>query len=384
MLCSQDCSFYDRSEPHFIAWEHNMERPIFKPIGTPVTELDTPALVVDLDQLEHNLNTVHAFFQQQTARLRPLVSTHGCPPLAHKQLAAGGTVGGIATTTLSQAEIFVAHGFSDILIANMFATPAKCRRLGALASQATLTVTVDHPSHVQLLSEMAASQQVPLQILIELDTGANRCGIAPGPAVQELAQAVTQAPQLTFIGLMTTAASSESSLAQPLQPLLDARRDLSQAGFEIPVVSVRSDGRYEEIAALDGITEICTGTYALMDAQNRQPLSPLQPAARVLTTVTSCPEPGLGIADTGQKAMGMDLGLPTVDDLPGVKVIGLNAEHCHLQLGGETADPLKLGDKLWLTPWDMSTCANLYDTFYAARQGKLALAWPIAARGHYR
>lgn len=121
-----------------------------------------------------------------------------------------------------------------------------------------------------------------------------------------------------------------------------------------------------------------------MDGAHRQLLSSLRPAARVLTTMTSRPEPGLGIADTGQKAMGMDLGLPTVDEIPGVDVIGLNAEHCRLRLGDETAEQLKLGDKLWLTPWDISTCANLYDTLHVAHEGKLMLTWPIAARGHYR
>ena len=111
----------------------NMERPIFKPLGTPVEELDTPALVVDSDLLEQNLSTVHTFFQRSDAKLRPLVSAHCCPALAHKQLAAGGTGGGIAVTTLGQAEVFVTHGFHDVLIANVFITPAKLRRLCALA-----------------------------------------------------------------------------------------------------------------------------------------------------------------------------------------------------------------------------------------------------------
>jgi diaminopimelate decarboxylase len=94
--------------------EPDMERPLFKPVGTPVLRLDTPALVVDVAVLEHNIDTVHAVFRQQPARLRPHVSAHRCPVIAHAQLAAGGTVGGIGVTTLGEAEVFNAHGFRDI------------------------------------------------------------------------------------------------------------------------------------------------------------------------------------------------------------------------------------------------------------------------------
>ncbi|MDH3604042.1 MAG: alanine racemase [Candidatus Tectomicrobia bacterium] len=355
-----------------------MERPIFKPLGTPVEELDTPALVVDSDLLDQNLSTVHTFFQQSDARLRPLVSAHGCPALAHKQLAAGGTVGGIAVTTLGQAEVFVTHGFSDVLIANVLITPAKLRRLCALSRQATLTVAIDHPSHVSLLAEAAASQQTSLQVVIDVDTGANRCGIAPGAPALELAQAVDQAPHLTLLGLMTTATSAA------LQPLLDTRGELERAGLQMHTVSVGSSVTYEDIAELEGVTEVCTGTYALMDARHRQALPNLHSAARVLTTVTSRPEPDTAITDSGQKAVGVDLGLPTADDLPHAEVVGLSAEHCRLRLDEQTASRLNPGDKVWLTPWDMDTCVNLYDNLYVARQGKLDLVWPVAARGRYR
>lgn len=355
-----------------------MERPIFKPLGTPVKDLDTPALVVDSDLLDQNLSTVHTFFQQSDVKLRPLVSVHCCPALAHKQLAAGGTVGGIAVTTLGQAEVFVTHGFRDVLIANVLITPAKLRRLCALARQATLTVAIDHPSHISWLAEAAASQQAPLQVVIDVDTGANRCGIAPGTSAVKLAQAVDQAPPLKLMGLMTTATSAA------LQPLLETRSELERAGLPVHTVSVVGSATYADLAGLDGVTEVCTGTYALMDARHHQVLPDLHSAARVLTTVTSRPQPDTAITDSGQKAVGIDLSLPTLDDFPQAEVVGLSAEHCRLRLDEQTASALNPGDKIWLTPWDMGTCVNLYDNLYVARQGKLDFVWPVAARGRYR
>ncbi|PON14759.1 hypothetical protein C2W62_27365 [Candidatus Entotheonella serta] len=140
-----------------------MERPIFKPFGTPADELDTPALVVELDALEHNLSVVHSFFQNMPAKLRPLVSLHGCPTLAHQQLAAGGTVDGVAVMTLGQAEVFAAYGCRDITVFNTVVTPAKLRRLCALARQAEMTVLADHATQLQRMAEAAQDQGIALR-----------------------------------------------------------------------------------------------------------------------------------------------------------------------------------------------------------------------------
>ena len=117
-----------------------MERPIFKPVGTPVAQLDTPALVVDLPILERNIDTLHAFFRERDAKVRPHVESHRCPAIAHKQLAAGGTVDGICVGTVGQAEVFIEHGFTDILVAGEIVTPQKISRLCALARHARMTV----------------------------------------------------------------------------------------------------------------------------------------------------------------------------------------------------------------------------------------------------
>jgi D-serine deaminase-like pyridoxal phosphate-dependent protein len=369
-----------------------MERPIFKPAGTPVLDLDTPALVVDLPTLEHNLATLHTFFRQRQVKVRPLVSTHLCPALAHQQLAAGGTVGGIGVTTLGQAEVFATHGCSDILVTNRIITPAKISRLCALAHQARITVAVDNPGNVATLSAAAAQRGVTLQVAVDIQTSASPCGVEPGQTALDLVRAVLQAPHLDFVGLMANEepiftrdrAELLAVLRQRLQPLLDTRGMLEQAGIDVRMVSVGGTTTYDMAATLEGVTEVRAGTYALMDARYGQYLSTLRPAARVLTTVTSRPEPGTAITDAGQKAVSIDLGLPTVADVPGAAAAGLSAEHCRLHLDGEAESKVELGQKIWLIPWDISTCVNLYDSLYAVRHGVLERVWPVAARGHYR
>lgn len=370
-----------------------MERPIFKLIGTPVVDLDTPALVIDLDQLEHNLTTVHTFFQGCATKLRPVVSAHSCPALAHRQIAVGGTVGGVAVTTLGEAEVFVAHGINDIVVLTPVVTRAKLQRLCALARQASITVAVDHATHIQRLSDAAAANDVAaIPVAVAVGTGAQGCGVTPGPMVLDLIRAIEGAAHLNFVGLTATAASIDAShqenmappASQTLQPLVDAYVQLTRSGIEAKMVSVGGVAAYESAAAVDGVTEVRLGSYALMDARHAPYYAHLQPAAHVLTTVTSRPEPGTAITDAGQKAVGIDLGLPVVTDRPDLSAVGLSAEHCRLRVADDRHAAIDLGDRLWLTPWDVGTCTNLYDAAYGARHGRLEVVWPLSARGQYR
>jgi D-serine deaminase-like pyridoxal phosphate-dependent protein len=148
-------------------------------------------------------------------------------------------------------------------------------------------------------------------------------------------------------------------------------------------VSIGGTTAYETVAALAGVTEVRAGAYALMDARHATRLPSLRPAARVLTTVSSRPEPDTAITDCGQKAIGIDRGLPLVADIPGAVTAGLSAEHARLRLDSERACQLTVGDKIWLVPWDISTCVNVYDFMHAVRSGTLEAVWSVAARGQY-
>ena len=179
-----------------------MERPTFKPVGMPVEELDTPALVVDLDALEQNIETLHSFFRDSNAKVRPHVAAHMCPAIAHKQLAAGGTVGGISVTTVGQAEVFARQEFDDIFVANEVVTKQKMARLCALAHHVKITVGCLRQAVLDL-SEAAHQSGVTVNVLVDGHTRLNRGGVDPGQPAVDLAGTVHNAPSLNFAGLTT-------------------------------------------------------------------------------------------------------------------------------------------------------------------------------------
>ena len=369
-----------------------MERPVFKPVGTPVEELDTPALVVDLDALEYNIEVLHGFFREADANVRPHVEAHRCPAIAHKQMAAGGTAGGISVTTVGEAEVFAQSGFADILIASEIVTSAKINRLCALAKQVGVTVAVDNPRNVADLSDAAQRASVTLRAVVDIHTGGDLCGVEPGQPAVDLARAVSGAAGLRFAGLMTyegkilaeEADSAAEESRKWVQQVLDTREMVEKAGMPVEVVSAGGTHNYEMVGAMAGVTEVPAGSYPLMDYPYCQYRSGFTPAARVMSTVTSVPDRTTAITDSGQKAMGIDLGLPVVEDVPGVKLARMSAEHGILDLTDEGQKSVDLGDKIWLTPWDIANCVNVYDYIQASRNGKLEAVWSVAARGHYR
>jgi len=358
-----------------------MERPLFKPEGTPVEALDTPALIVDLAALERNIETVHRVFRDGDRRLRPEVEVHRCPAIAQMQLAAGGTVGGVCVTTLGQAEVFCANGISDVLLAGLVVTPSKLARLFALARRATVTVAVDDEANVRQLSEAALASSAGVSVVVAVAARPERIGVEPGPVAVALARAVADAEGLDFAGLMS---HDPDATDGEVQRVLDTREMVERAGMEVRVLSVSGASDYDVATTMDGVTEVAAGSYALMDHNHRARHPELEPAARVMTTVTSVPAKGLAITDGGHKSIGGDLGPPFVENVPGGRARGLSAEHFSIDLDSSSTTPPRVGDKVWLTPGDMGTCVNLHDYIHGVRDGRLEVVWEIAARGAYR
>lgn len=368
-----------------------MERPILKPVGTPVAELDTPALVVDMDIMEANIERVHARFRDSAAKIRPYVEAHRCPAIAHKQLAAGGAVG-IGVASVGEGEVFAQNGFRDILIANPIASPPKISRLCALANMAKVTIAADNAANIRRLSDAAVSSGVALNVAVDINTGQPRGGVSPGQPALELARAIVQADALTFAGLMcvdvpdfTAAADTLAADARNrIQQTLNTRQLLERHGIAVESVIVGGDSCLEQAADADGVTEALAGAYALMDQAHAALLPQLQPAAAVMASVTSLPEPGTAILDTGRKAMGEDFGFPALADFPNLQVASMSAEHGKLQWTDDAQVSLALGDKIRLIPLEIGGCVNVYDYIHAARDGKLEAVLDITARGKYR
>ncbi len=361
-----------------------MERPVFKPVGTPVEELDTPALVVDLDALNHNLETVHGGFADVAPTLRPDMSAHLCPAVASRQLASGGTVGGVAVSTVGEAKVFAQEGVSDILIANLLVTDAKIQAACGLAAMSDLTVLVERQDIIARFSEAATSRGVSLRLLIQVSTSDDQPGVDSSEKAATLATSVSAADGLRFGGLFARAGGGPNSGSSALTAIKAMRQAVAQAGIDVDTVCLAGTHDLVSDDDTDVVTEVVAGVYALMD-HNHGSLHPdLKHAARLLTTVITHPEPDLAWLDTGQKAASVDTGLPAIDGVPGAMLTRMSAEHGGVALEGDARSEFEIGDKIWLIPADIANCANLYDYIYAAQDGKLAAVWEVAARGRYR
>ena len=166
--------------------------------------------------------------------------------------------------------------------------------------------------------------------------------------------------------------------------VLDTRELIERAGMQVEVVSVGGTYNYEIVGAIAGVTEVPAGSYALLDYRYSRYRTQFKPAAKVISTVTSCPELDIIIIDSGEKTIGADQGLPVVENISEITLTSLSAEHGILKLKKEAQNNLDLGDKVWLIPWDIGSCINLHDYINVVREGKLEAIWEIAARGRYR
>ncbi|MFQ6030084.1 MAG: alanine racemase [Dehalococcoidia bacterium] len=368
-----------------------MERPIFQPVGTPVLELDTPALVLDLEAMVRNIEVLHFSFRDSAAKVRPHVSCHQCPNVAWHQLAAEGTVGGIAVTTLGEAEVFSNAGFSDILITNEIVTRSKIRRLCALARQGRVAVAVDNPDNVAALSEAATTARVTLEVLVDIDAGLGRCGVAPGAEAVSLAQAASRASGLDFRGIMayegpllhSDRGTLERETRARLQPVLDTRQQLERQGIPVAVLSVGGTHNYDVAGAMAGVTEVPAGSYVLMDHNYCSYRPEFTPAVKLLGSVISHPLDFRAVVDTGHKTVGPDLGLPVLEGVTGGTATRFSAEHGVMELEGAAQQALQPKDKVWLVPFDLAMTINQFDYFRAVRGGQLEGFWPISARGRF-
>ena len=259
--------------------------------------IDTPVLLVDLDALEYNIARLAEHFRTVGKNLRPHTKSHKTPAIAHLQLSAGAQ--GITCAKVGEAEVMADAGIQDILIANEVVGRRKIERLMALAARCDIMVAVDDPQNLADLNEAAHAYKVCPRVLVEVNIGHNRCGVAPATVV-DLARAASQAPHLRFCGLMGYEGhiidledKAPATVVPPpcLQRLVDARDDVESAGLDCPICSASGTGDYYVSTSYDGITEVQAGSYALMDAAYAKLDLGFKNALSVLTTVTSRPAP---------------------------------------------------------------------------------------------
>ena len=368
-----------------------MERPVFQPVGTPAIELDTPALVVDLDIATANIERFHRYFQDTPAKLRPHLGFHQCPRIGHLQISGGNTSGGVAVASVGEAEVFSGTGFNDILVTGKVVTRSAIQRLCALAHTTMVTISVDNDENIFNLSQIAMSSGIRLRVLIELDSGNCWSGVQPGQVALDLARIVENAAGLEFAGLFVNDRSgmdgdwerAASKTHETLQPIIDTRKLIENSGMPVATVSVNGDYNFDTASRISGITEVYAGIYPLMDWRSSQIRAEFSPAAKILATVISHPIETRAVVDAGHKATAPDEGLPVLEGNPGAKATRFSAEHGVLDLDQHMKNELQPGAKVWLVPYDLELSVNQYDYFRAVRGSKLVGFWPISARGRF-
>jgi D-serine deaminase-like pyridoxal phosphate-dependent protein len=351
-------------------------------VGQRLDEVDTPALVLDLDAFEANLAALNRAIGKRV-RVRAHAKTHKCPEIALRQIAAGAV--GVCCQKVSEAEALVEGGVKDVLVSNEIVGAPKIARLAELANRARVGVCVDNSENLRTLKESGAK----LDVYIELEVGMNRCGIAPGEPAVALAREITG--NLRFAGLQAyhgraqhvrSMAERKASIERAADAVRLTKKLLKDRNIDCPIVTGAGSGTFMFEVESGAWDEIQPGSYVFMDADYARnewaaPLPRFEHSLFVLATVMSRPRPQVAIVDAGLKASSVDSGMPGVWARPGLTYTHASDEHGWVE--GSPAPAL--GEKLLLVPGHCDPTVNLYDWYVCTRNGIVEDLWQITARG---
>jgi len=359
--------------------------------GDALADVDTPALVLDLDAFERNLQRMAAALSGRELRLRPHAKSHKCPEIALRQLALGAV--GICCQKVSEAAVFVEAGVGDVLVTNQVMGEAKLRRLAPLARRARIGVLVDDAAQVGPLAAVAIAHGVTLDVYVEVNVGANRCGVAPGNDAVPLAQRIAASAGLRFAGLqcyhgpaqhMRTRRERLAAIAGAAEAAALTRRAIEAGGIAVERITGGGTGTFVHERDSGIFNEIQAGSYAFMDrdygdnARGDGDVA-FEHALFVRTAVMSRASGERAIVDAGLKASAIDSGMPVVWGRPDLAYVKAADEHG--VLATPRADSPALGDVLMLVPGHCDPTVNLYDELVCYRGERVEAVWPIAARG---
>jgi 3-hydroxy-D-aspartate aldolase len=356
-------------------------------VGQRLEEVDTPALVLDLDAFERNLEVLVRKIPSRV-RVRPHAKTHKSVDIALRQIAKGAV--GVCCQKVSEAQALIEGGVKDILVSNEVVGAAKIARLAAISSKAKVGVCVDDIAN---LREIAATK-AKLDVYVELEVGMKRCGIPPGEAAVALVKEILKFPHLRFAGLhayhgraqhMRAMEERRSVIAKAAEGVQRMKELLRKEKIEVPIVTGAGSGTFMFEVESGTWDEIQPGSYVFMDADYARnewlpPLPRFEHSLFILSTVMSRPSEAYAILDCGLKGHSVDSGMPGVWQRPGLEYTHASDEHGFLE--GPQVPPL--GEKVLLVPGHCDPTVNLYEWYVCVRGGKVEALWPVSARGaHY-
>jgi len=365
-------------------------------VGMDEADIQTPALVIDLDALERNVKKMGDWAKDHGMRHRVHGKMHKSVDVAHLQMTLGGACG-VCCQKVSEAEAFARGGIKDVLVSNQVRDPQKIDRLARMPLLGARTLCcVDDVANVADLSAATQKHGTEIECLVEIDCGAGRCGVTTTEAVVEIAKAIDAAPGLKFGGIqayqgamqhMDSYEDREAKIAIAVGMVSDAMAGLKAEGLECDIVGGGGTGSYYFEGTSGVFNELQCGSYAFMDADygrildkdgKRIDQGEWENALFILTSIMSHAKADKAICDAGLKAQSVDSGLPFIYGRKDVEYVKCSDEH------GVIADPngaLKVNDKLKLVPGHCDPTCNVHDWYVGVRGGKVETVWPVTARG---
>ncbi|WP_377507890.1 3-hydroxy-D-aspartate aldolase BhcC [Octadecabacter sp. R77987] len=382
------------THPNFEDFEVGYDIPA-KP-GMDAADIQTPALVLDLDALERNIKKMGDYAKSHGMRHRVHGKMHKSVDVAKLQESLGGSCG-VCCQKVSEAEVFARGGIKDVMVSNQVTDPAKIDRLARMPKLgARVLVCVDDPTNVADLSAAAVKHGTQIEALVEIDCGAGRCGVTSTQDVVNIAKMIDAAEGLKFAGIQAYQGAMQhldsyderqGKTQIAIDMVKDAIAGLKANGLECDIVGGGGTGSYYFESNSGVFNELQCGSYAFMDADygrildkdgNRIDQGEWENALFILTTVMSHAKADKAIVDAGLKAQSVDSGLPTVYGRDDVEYVKCSDEH------GVVMDPkgaLNVNDKLRLVPGHCDPTCNVHDWYVGVRGGKVETVWPVSARG---
>lgn len=358
-------------------------------LGQPKDEIETPAIVVDLDVMERNIEDFASFADEQGVSLRSHVKTHKIPALAHRQVSRTG--GGVVCQTLSEAEVMAHGGIEDIYLSYIVVTQPKLYRLVRLSESIdSFVTTVDSIGNIDPLQAAAADHDTTVSVVLELDIGLNRLGAKPGDAV-ELTRYISDAPNLEFRGIMAfeahikriadTVEEYDELCREAMNDVATVVENIEAAGVPVEEVKVGSTKTSKHSAKHPVVTEINPGMYPFNDVGELGRVTKDDCALTALTTVISVPTDDRVIVDAGSKTIAMDTGRnPVPKNRDDIAYFNASEEHGWIDTS-DANEGFAVGDRLEFVIPHVCTTINLHDSLTGTREGLVEDIWDVQARG---
>ncbi len=359
-----------------------------------ISELETPALLIDLDRMERNLCRVAQYAKEHELRLRPHTKTHKTPAIGKKQIELGAV--GLTVAKVGEAEVMLASGSPDLLVAYPVIGQGKLRRLMEVARKTKVTVALDSIQAARQLSDAARAARVSIDVLVEADVGMHRCGVAIGEELLTLARGVARLPRLSLEGVAfypghIRAASEENQrlLDQLTADVQQIVEDFHKADLPLKILSAGSTPLLFQSHEFPGINEIRPGTYVFNDINCvRSGVATWDDCAvTIMTSVVSNARPGYIIIDGGSKTFSSDrlagsneLTFGHTIEAPEAVFFNMNEEHGYLDTRKCERD-FQIGDRLRLVPNHVCVAMNLHEQVYGIRGEEVEQVWRVEGRG---